>query len=60
MDGHELDKGTTVKIYLPAVETPVKEGVQKRLTAKWVMGTGTIIQRLFHRRTGTENPGCRR
>jgi len=40
----ELDKGTTVKIYLPAVKTPVKEDVKKSpRQAEWVKGTGTIL-----------------
>jgi len=40
----ELAKGTTVKIYLPAVETSVKEDVKKRIRRpEWVKGTGTIL-----------------
>lgn len=39
----ELGKGTAVKIYLPAVETPAKEDVRERPKAEWVKGTGTIL-----------------
>ncbi len=40
----KLDKGTIVKIYLPAVETPVKEDVKKSPRRdEWVKGTGTIL-----------------
>ena len=37
----ELVKGSVVKIYLPAVEAPVREDVKPN--AKWVKGTGTIL-----------------
>ncbi len=39
----EPDKGTVVKIYLPATETPVKNDVQPEPSAQWIKGTGTIL-----------------
>ena len=39
----ELDKGTIVKIYLPAVETPVKEDVKPKPKTEWIKGKGTIL-----------------
>lgn len=39
----ELGRGTIVKIYLPAVETPVKEDVKTKPKEGWVKGTGTIL-----------------
>jgi two-component system, cell cycle sensor histidine kinase and response regulator CckA len=39
----EMGKGTTVRIYLPAVDMLVKEDVNKRPQAQWVKGSGTIL-----------------
>ncbi len=39
----ELGKGTVVRIYLPAVETPVKEKKVEAPEAKLTLGTGTIL-----------------
>lgn len=39
----KMGKGTTVRIYLPAVDMLVKEDVNKRPQAQWVKGSGTIL-----------------
>ena len=39
----ELGKGTVVKIYLPAVETPVKEDAKSTPRAEPIKGRGTIL-----------------
>ena len=39
----ELGQGTIVKIYLPAVETPVKEDSKPKPKTVWIKGTGTIL-----------------
>jgi len=39
----ELGKGTTVKIYLPSVETPVQADGKKKPRTEWIKGTGTIL-----------------
>jgi CheY-like chemotaxis protein len=39
----ELGKGTVVKIYLPAVEAPVKEDAKSKQRAELTKGQGTIL-----------------
>ena len=39
----ELGKGTIVKIYLPAVEAPVKKDAKPKPKTEWIKGEGTIL-----------------
>ena len=39
----ELGKGTTVRIHLPAAETPVKEPKKPKIEPVTIKGTGTIL-----------------
>ncbi len=39
----EPDKGTIVKIYLPAVKTLVKEDVKPKPKTQWIKGKGTVL-----------------